>query len=203
MRSSPPSPDGGHMRSSSHRRQNGGPSPAVGRRQTVDKRINSYGIRRSRSPRLAAWYLCRIHRLAAVATFNSKSFPIMQPNRRQIIRSLAGSGLLLPGLISELAAGDNTAAQSQAHSQAADPLAPKQPHFAAKAKRVIFLFMTGGVSHIDTFDPSRYSPRVMTRIYKPNLYYKGSVWKYKRYGQAEQRSAICSRISAASWMKLA
>jgi hypothetical protein len=35
----------------------------------------------------------------------------------------------------------------------ADPLAPKKPHTAAKAKSVIFLFMAGGPSHIDTFDP--------------------------------------------------
>lgn len=34
-----------------------------------------------------------------------------------------------------------------------DPLAPKPPHFAAKAKNVIFLFMQGGPSHLDTFDP--------------------------------------------------
>lgn len=34
-----------------------------------------------------------------------------------------------------------------------DPLAPKKPHFEAKAKRVIFLFMSGGPSHVDTFDP--------------------------------------------------
>ena len=34
-----------------------------------------------------------------------------------------------------------------------DPLAPRPPHFPAKAKRVIFLYMTGGVSHVDTFDP--------------------------------------------------
>ena len=39
-----------------------------------------------------------------------------------------------------------------------NPLAPKPPHFAAKAKSVIFLFMYGGPSHIDTFD------------YKPKLY---------------------------------
>ncbi|MGL6095991.1 MAG: DUF1501 domain-containing protein [Fimbriiglobus sp.] len=32
------------------------------------------------------------------------------------------------------------------------PLAPKTPHFASKAKRVIFLCMTGGPSHVDTFD---------------------------------------------------
>src|SRR5580704_4164719 len=33
------------------------------------------------------------------------------------------------------------------------PLAPRRPHFTAKAKRVIHLFMNGGPSHIDTFDP--------------------------------------------------
>ena len=34
-----------------------------------------------------------------------------------------------------------------------NPLAPKAPHFPAKAKRVIHLFMNGGPSHVDTFDP--------------------------------------------------
>jgi hypothetical protein len=34
-----------------------------------------------------------------------------------------------------------------------DPLAPRAPHFAPKAKRVIHLFMNGGPSHVDTFDP--------------------------------------------------
>ncbi|GIS62928.1 MAG: hypothetical protein CM1200mP2_51530 [Planctomycetaceae bacterium] len=33
------------------------------------------------------------------------------------------------------------------------PLTARQPHHVAKAKRVIFLFMTGGVSHVDSFDP--------------------------------------------------
>ena len=33
-----------------------------------------------------------------------------------------------------------------------DPLAPKQPHFAPKAKRVIFLFMAGAPSHLELFD---------------------------------------------------
>ncbi len=39
----------------------------------------------------------------------------------------------------------------------ADPLAPKQPHFAAKAKRVIFLFLAGAPSHLDLFD---YKPQL-------------------------------------------
>src|SRR5881392_1597941 len=46
-------------------------------------------------------------------------------------------------------------AQSQAHAAGYNPLAPKPPHMPdkAKAKAVIFLFMAGGPSHLDTFDP--------------------------------------------------
>ena len=60
--------------------------------------------------------------------------------RRHAIRSLLGSSLLMPGLLSDLLAAE-------------DPMAPKAPHFPAKAKRVIFLYMTGGVSQVDSFDP--------------------------------------------------
>src|SRR5580704_14562727 len=35
----------------------------------------------------------------------------------------------------------------------ADPLAARPPHFRARAKRVIFLYMDGGPSQVDTFDP--------------------------------------------------
>src|SRR3954454_1621970 len=41
-----------------------------------------------------------------------------------------------------------------------NPLAPKKPHFAARAKRVIFLFMYGGPSQVDTFD---YKPELQKR----------------------------------------
>ena len=44
------------------------------------------------------------------------------------------------------------ATQTQA-ATATNPLAPKGPHFPAKAKRVVHLFMNGGPSHVDTFDP--------------------------------------------------
>ncbi len=40
-----------------------------------------------------------------------------------------------------------------AEGSSTNPLAPKPPHFPARAKRVIFLFMNGGPSHVDTFDP--------------------------------------------------
>src|SRR5262245_11050452 len=63
-------------------------------------------------------------------------------SRRGFVRSAVAGSLLMRGLVSELLAAD-----------APDPLAPKQPHFAPKAKSVIFLFMSGGVSHVDSFDP--------------------------------------------------
>jgi len=66
----------------------------------------------------------------------------LQHTRRHVVQSLAAGSLLMPGLLSQLLADDSDA----------DPLAPKQPHFPAKAKRVIFIFSNGGVSHMDTFD---------------------------------------------------
>jgi Protein of unknown function (DUF1501) len=69
------------------------------------------------------------------------------PDRRQFIGSLVSGSLLLPGIVSDLLAADGPVSRGD------DPLAPRKPHFSAKAKRVIFLFMTGGVSHLETFDP--------------------------------------------------
>src|SRR5262245_15249929 len=65
----------------------------------------------------------------------------MSLTRREALQAAAcGFGYLaLAGLTSQ-----------EAH--AASPLAPRKPHFAPKAKRVIFLFMQGGVSHVDSFD---------------------------------------------------
>ncbi len=68
-------------------------------------------------------------------------------SRRSMIRSMVGGSMLLPGILSELLAEDLATASS-------DPLAAKPPQFAPQAKRVIFLFATGGVSHIDKFDPN-------------------------------------------------
>lgn len=66
-------------------------------------------------------------------------------HRREILRTLVGGSLLMPGILAHLLA--------ESAAPASDPLAPKQPHFPAKAKRVIFIFSNGGVSHMDTFDP--------------------------------------------------
>src|SRR5262245_17741838 len=75
--------------------------------------------------------------------------------RRRVLRSFVGGSILLPGILAELLAADERRATTP---QPNDPLAPKDPHFAAKARRVILLFSTGGVSHMDTFD---YKPRLI------------------------------------------
>lgn len=55
-------------------------------------------------------------------------------------------------------------ARTQEASVSANPLALREPHHAAKAKRVIFLFMSGGPSHVDTFDPK---PRLQAESGRP------------------------------------
>ncbi len=77
-------------------------------------------------------------------------------SRRQMIRSLVSGSLVLPGILSQLLA-------DEARNEL-DPLAPKAPHFPGKAKRVIFLYMTGGTSHMDSFDPK---PRLFEEGGKP------------------------------------
>lgn len=70
-----------------------------------------------------------------------------------------------------------------------NPLAPKRPHFAARAKRVIFLFMPGGPSQVDTFDPKPLLTRNDGKP-SPKLYLGqqrqllASPWKFQRYGQS-------------------
>ena len=51
-----------------------------------------------------------------------------------------------------LALAGITAQQQARAALPANPLAPRAPHFKPRAKRVIFLFMSGGVSHVDSFD---------------------------------------------------
>ena len=61
--------------------------------------------------------------------------------RQMLTQSASGFGMLaLQTLLAE-----------QAHAE--NPLAPKKPMFPAKAKRVIFIFLHGGPSQVDTFDP--------------------------------------------------
>src|SRR5690242_3339865 len=82
-------------------------------------------------------------------------------NRRQMLKRFAsGFGMLgLAGLFSE-----DFVTSALAGLASANPLAIHPPQFPARAKRVIFLFMSGGPSHVDTFDPK---PRLLADMGKP------------------------------------
>jgi hypothetical protein len=107
--------------------------------------------------------------------------PILPSRRELLVRSGTGLGLL--GLAAVLA-DEGRAAE--------DPLAPRQPHFRPRARRLVHLFMNGGPSHVDTFDPK---PKLAEYHGKPlsvpNLRTERktagalrSPFAFKRYGQS-------------------
>jgi hypothetical protein len=81
---------------------------------------------------------------------------------------------------------------------ATTPLAPKAPHQTARAKAVIYLYMHGGVSHVDTWDPkpelARFSGKTLpatfvkglktSRIDFTKALARGSAWQFRKYGQS-------------------
>src|SRR5262249_20133974 len=99
-----------------------------------------------------------------VARFANNDTPCGR-TRREFLWEVGGgfAGLALVDLLSRDGFFANCAgAAEKAKGDAAEYLlAPKKPHFRAKAKHAVFLFMNGAPSHIDTFDPkpalSRYN----------------------------------------------
>ena len=108
----------------------------------------------------------------------------MLPTRRHALHTFAnGFGMIgLAGLLAD--------SQSRA---ADDPLEVRPPHYPAKAKRLIFLFMSGGPSHVDLFDPK---PKLAEYAGKPLPFEQPklvrtrttnclpSPWKFKKHGQS-------------------
>jgi hypothetical protein len=106
-------------------------------------------------------------------------------SRRELLKasSIGFGNLALAGLL----------AQEQQAQAGVDPLAIKQPHFKPRAKRVIFLFMHGGPSQVDTFD---YKPLLKRDHGKPLPFARPKVvsgqtfnllqspWAFKQYGQS-------------------
>jgi hypothetical protein len=103
--------------------------------------------------------------------------------RRAFLRSATAGSLVFPGILESLWADSG------------DPLAPREPHFPARAKNVIFLFMTGGVSHVDTFDPkpelgSRHGqqieadhPEIKGRPGYEKIFLKRPQWEFAPHGR--------------------
>ena len=103
------------------------------------------------------------------------------------------TGVALTGLLQNDGFLDSQTVAADGITGWQNPLAPKPPHFVARAKSVIFLYMYGGPSHVDTFDykPSMYGMdgktievktfgrgghRNQGRIVEPR-------WKFKQYGE--------------------
>jgi hypothetical protein len=89
-----------------------------------------------------------------MSRFELAPSPLARCSRRQMLKSSsAGFGLLaLAGML-----GQNRSASAEERSLRPGPLAPKPPHFPVKAKRIIFLFMEGAMSQMDTFE---YKPKL-------------------------------------------
>src|SRR5947209_5970172 len=100
-------------------------------------------------------------------------------NRRHMIRSLALGSSMFPALVSELLARETA-------GTADNPLAPKAPHFPGTAKRVIMIYLSGGASHVDSFDPkpklAEYQRENKTGENGRKLL--GSPWPAKPHGQS-------------------
>src|SRR5438128_559165 len=139
--------------------------------------------------RLYIWIRMRLRRVL-IGDSQMKNF--CRRTRREFLWE-AGAGFTGVALAGMLDRDGFFAARAAAQAPAPNLQAPRQPHFAAKAKSVIFLFMYGGPSQVDTFD------------YKPKLYeldgqtinvltfgrgghrnqgrVVGPKWRFKPYGQ--------------------
>jgi hypothetical protein len=111
-------------------------------------------------------------------------------NRRELLRrSGVGMGMLgLAGILGD----DGLLTRPAEAAGRLNPLSPKSPHFPGKAKRVIHLFMNGGPSHVDTFDPKplldKYAgqplPRENLRTERKTGAAFPSPFKFQKYGES-------------------
>src|SRR6476659_5259766 len=114
----------------------------------------------------------------------------INPSRRTFLRSAVTGSLLMSGILHEMLA------EASVRPASDDPFAPRPSHFPAKAKRVIFLFMTGGVSHVDTFD---HKPRLFSDVGREvkldhheiknrpgyeRIFLKRPQWEFTKHGQS-------------------
>lgn len=110
--------------------------------------------------------------------------------RRQLLQQ-ATIGIGSMGLASIMSSEGLLAATGQVSGYATSPLAPKQPHFPAKAKHLIHLFMNGGPSQVDTFDPKpeltrlhgQELPKMLKTERKTGAAFK-SPFAFNKYGQS-------------------
>ena len=114
--------------------------------------------------------------------------PAETTTRREVLRTFSGGfGLLALGALGGFGELGRTHWMQDA---AANPLAARAPHFAARAKRVIWLNMAGAPSHVDTFE---YKPKLNAADGQPATAARrgggkwlGSPWKFEQHGKSGQ-----------------
>ncbi|MEO1835291.1 MAG: DUF1501 domain-containing protein [Akkermansiaceae bacterium] len=107
-----------------------------------------------------------------------------QVNRREALRQLGGgfTSLAMTGMLAQ----DGFFNKAHAGTLYGNPLAPREPQIPAHAKSVIFLFMYGGPSHMDTFE------------YKPKLYpLDGKTIEVKTFGRGGKKNT--GRVVGPKW----
>ena len=125
------------------------------------------------------------------------------PTRRQALFGL-GAGLGSVAFSSMLAGEAAASGRSLAERVAADPLAVREPHTPPRAKACIMIFLEGGPSHIDTFDPKpklddlhlqefRRSDKFASAMASGKRYYVKSPFTFSRHG--ESGLAIADRFT--------
>src|SRR5262245_33592292 len=111
--------------------------------------------------------------------------PQLLSRRELLCRAGMGMGAIaMSNLVGSALAGDDKGSLN--------PLQPRKPHFPAKAKRIIHLFLNGGPSHVDTFDPkpslAKYAGKALpienykTERKTGNAF--PSMFKWAKYGQS-------------------
>src|SRR5687767_4811274 len=106
--------------------------------------------------------------------------------RREMLRRTGmGMGALSLSLLLREQLLGASIPDAASRTTSASALVPRQPHFAAKAKRVIHIFAGGGPSHVDTFDPkpalARYEDNTLPGL--TGLAYP-SPFEFKKHGQS-------------------
>src|SRR4051812_11822417 len=124
----------------------------------------------------------------------------MQVSRRDMLRQ-AGTGLGMLGLVGLM----NDAGLLADEARATNPLTPRPPHFPGRVKQVIHIYLNGGPSQLDTFDPQPLLKRSEGRTLpggtlpteRPTAGALPSPFRFRKYGQSGiEVSEIFERTAA-------
>lgn len=125
------------------------------------------------------------------AEFGIRNAEWPETSRRAFLRDarLGFGWLAFAGLAQQAAAADTN------RSAVRTPPSAFPTHFAPRAKRVVFMFMDGGVSHVDSFDPkpeltrlngqpAKWQPDALSQAVSAGRKWLGSPWQFRQHGES-------------------